>query len=86
VRADGTCEVTWLVGDGPPDLALVESLARLQLQCLRSGGHMYLEEVAALLDELLDLTGLGREVGWQAESGEEPVGLEEGVDPGNAVP
>ena len=77
VRADGTCDVTWLIGDEAPDLAVVESLARLQLVCRRAGGRIYLEEVAARLDELLDLTGLGREVGWQAESGEEPLGLEE---------
>jgi hypothetical protein len=64
----------------------VGKLAQLQLVCRRAGGHMYLEEVAAQLDELLDLTGLGRQVGWQAESGEEPVGLEERVDPGDAVP
>ena len=77
VRADGTRDVMWLVGDSPPDLAVVGKLAQLQLLCRRAGGHLYLEEVAAQLDELLDLTGLGRQVGWQAETGEEPVGLEE---------
>jgi len=77
VRADGTCDVMWLVGDSPPDLAVVGKLAHLQLLCRRAGGHLYLEEVAAQLDELLDLTGLGRQGGGQAETGEEPVGLEE---------
>jgi hypothetical protein len=86
VRADGTHEVTVLMGDGPPDLAVVGALARLQLLTRRAGCHVYLEEVDPRLDELLDLTGLGREMGWQAERGEEPIGLEEGVDPGNAVP
>jgi hypothetical protein len=86
VRADGTREVTLLVRDGPPDLSVVGTLARLQLLCRWAGCRMYLEEVDARLDELLDLTGLGREVGWQAERGEEPVRLQEGVDPGDAVP
>ncbi|HXW80675.1 MAG TPA: hypothetical protein VEJ84_14325 [Acidimicrobiales bacterium] len=85
VRGDGTRDVTLLVGDHPPDLSVVGALARLQLTCLRAGCHIYLEDVDVRLDELLDLTGLGREVGWQPEGGEELVGLEEGVDPGNAV-
>jgi hypothetical protein len=85
VRADGTREVTLLVGDRPPDLSVVAALARLQLLCRRAGGRMHLEEVDTRLYELLDLCGLGGEVGWQPEDGEEPVSLEEGVDPGNAV-
>jgi hypothetical protein len=85
VRADGTCEVTSLVLDGPPDLSVVETLARLQLLCQRAGCRMYLEDVEARLDELLNFTGLGREVGRQAEGREEPVRLEEGVDPGDAA-
>jgi hypothetical protein len=84
--ADGSSDVTWLVGHDPPDLSVIETLARLQLRCRRAGGRIYLEEVTARLDELLDLTGLGREVGRQAEGREEEVGLEERVDPGNAVP
>ena len=85
VRADGTRDATWLVGDGPPDLSVVARLARLQLECRRAGSHMHLEQVTARLGELLDLTGLGGQVGWQPERGEEAVGLEEIVDPGDAV-
>ena len=86
VRADGTRETAWLIGPDPPDIEVVERLARLQLVCRRGGGRMCLEDVSERLEELLELTGLRREAGWEAESGEEPVVLEEGVDPGDPFP
>jgi hypothetical protein len=86
VHADGTCDRVWLVGEEAPDLVTVDRLARLQLALRRSGGRMRLDEVSEALQGLLDLTGLSREVGGQPESGEEPVGLEERVDPGDPAP
>jgi len=56
--ADGTHHVVPLAGDGPPDLAVVEALARCQLMARRAGGRMWLEDLSPELAELLDLTGL----------------------------
>jgi hypothetical protein len=56
--ADGTHHVVPLAGDGPPDLAVVEALARCQLMARRAGGRMWLEDLSPGLAELLDLTGL----------------------------
>ena len=68
--ADGTRHVVPLAGDGPPDLAVVEALARCQLMTRRAGGRMWLEELSPVLAELLDLTGLRGELTGQA--GPEP--------------
>lgn len=86
VSADGRREVTWLLGQAPPDLAVVDALARLQLACRRRGKRVLLEEVAKTLDELLELAGLRGEFEWEAEGGEEPVDVEERMDPGDTVP
>jgi hypothetical protein len=86
VRQDGSCEVAYLVGHGLPDLGVVDTLARLQLVCRRAGDRLQLEEISAPLADLLELTGLRREFERQTEGGEELLHLEEGVDPGNAVP
>jgi hypothetical protein len=56
--ADGTHHVVPLAGDGPPDLAVVEALARCQLMARRAGGRMWLEDLSPGLAELLDMTGL----------------------------
>ena len=56
--ADGTHHVVPLAGDGPPDLAVVEALARCQLMARRAGGRMWLEDVSPALAELVDLAGL----------------------------
>jgi hypothetical protein len=66
VGADGTRRVVLLAGEGPPGLAVVEGLARFQLLTRRAGGRMWLEDVSPALGELLDLTGLRREVAGQA--------------------
>lgn len=68
--ADGTHHVVPLAGHGPPDLAVVEALARCQFLTRRTGGRMWLEEVSPGLAELLDLTGLRAELTGQA--GPEP--------------
>jgi hypothetical protein len=86
IGPDGRREVTWLLAQPPPDLAVVDALARLQLACRRRGARVLLEEVAERLDELLELAGLRGEFEWDAEGGEEPVDVEEGMDPGDPVP
>jgi hypothetical protein len=60
--ADGTHRVVPLVGEGAPDLAVVEALARCQLMTRRAGGRMWLEELSPVLAELLDLVGLRQEL------------------------
>lgn len=76
---------TWAVGGpGAPGLALVDELAWLQVAARRHGGSIRLSETCDDLAELLDLVGLRREVGGQAEGGEQ-VGVEEGVEPGDPV-
>ena len=67
--ADGTHHVVPLAGHGPPDLAVVEALARCQLLTRRAGGRMWLEEVSPGLAELLDLTGLRGELTGRADPG-----------------
>ncbi len=75
----------WLaVGEGPPDLAVVEALARMQLAARRLGGQIQVRDVSTELKELLDLAGLGGQVGGEPERREE-VGVEEGVEPGDPV-
>jgi hypothetical protein len=55
---DGTRLEVVLTGDGPPDLAVVEALARFQLIARRAGDRVWLEDVSAALGDLLDLAGL----------------------------
>jgi hypothetical protein len=85
-RADGSRELAWLVCDGAPDLTAVDALARLQLACRRGGDRLRLDQVSQRLEQLLELSGLGREFERQAEGGEQPGRLQEGVDPGDTVP
>ena len=77
VGADGTHRVVLVTGEGPPDLAVVAGLARCQLMARRAGGRIWLEDVSSALGELLDLTGLRREVGGQAEGREEALDVQE---------
>ena len=78
-------EACTLRGNGSPDLGAVDLLARMQLTAIRAGGRIRLTAVSKELAELLDLAGLGREVGGQPEGGEQ-VGVEEGVEPGDPAP
>lgn len=83
VGSDGTEVAAWVVGGpGVPDLAVVDALARSQLCARRQGGSVLLRDVCEELGQLLDLVGLGREVGREPEGGEE-VRVEEGVEPGD---
>jgi hypothetical protein len=65
--ADGTHHVMPLAGDGPPDLAVIEALARYQLMTRRAGGRMWLEDLSPELAELLDLAGLREEMTGEAD-------------------
>lgn len=80
VGADGTNVSVILRGEGPPDLSVVEVLARWQLNARRSGAQLRLEEACSELEMLLELAGLRREVGGQPEDGEDRLDLEEGID------
>ena len=67
-----------------PDLVVVEAIARSQLRARRSGTRIRLQFAGDELPALLELVGLRREVGGEPEGGEE-VGVEEGVEAGDAV-
>jgi hypothetical protein len=60
---DGTHRELLLAGEGPPDLAVVEIVARCQLLARRAGGRIWLEEMSPALAELLDLAGLLDQMG-----------------------
>lgn len=74
-----------LLGEGAPGLSVVDALARLQVLCGRSGVRMHLEHVHSQLDDLLELTGLRREMIGESERTKETLGIEEGVDARDAV-
>jgi hypothetical protein len=79
---------TWSVdGHGPPDLGVVDDLARVQLMARRFGCSIRLREISADLSALLDLIGLSHlfgsaplvEVGGKTEGGKK-VRVEEAVE------
>jgi hypothetical protein len=72
-------------GPEPPDLAIVDVLARLQLDARRAGGSIRLTDVRADLADLLELVGLRREVGGETERREQLLGVEERMEPGDPV-
>ena len=82
---DGTPHEVAVHGDGSPDLAFVDALARLQLLARRAGVKVHLSDMCTALEELLELSGLRRQVAGQAEVAEQPVCVEEGMDPGDPV-
>lgn len=83
VGPNGPSLAAWmLAGPDAPDLVVVDALARAQLVARRLGGSIRLLDVCEELEELLDLVGLGREVGGEAE-GRKQAGVEEGVEPGD---
>ncbi|MDT0573868.1 STAS domain-containing protein [Streptomyces sp. DSM 3412] len=85
-RLEGTgggivvCDVA---GIGPPGLAAVDVLARMQLTARRAGGRIRLRDPDPALRALLGLVGLAFEVEGQAEEGEPPGGVEEAVESGD---
>ncbi|GAA4805641.1 hypothetical protein GCM10023220_39200 [Streptomyces ziwulingensis] len=72
-------------GLGPPGLAAVELLARLQLTARRCGGRIRLRDPTPGLLSFLDLVGLRFETERQPEQREPPGGVEEAVEPGDAA-
>ncbi|QIJ64373.1 STAS domain-containing protein [Streptomyces sp. JB150] len=70
-------------GLGPPGLAVVDLLARLQLAARRAGGHIRLRDPDPALPALLDLVGLRFEVEGQPEQREPPLGVQEEMEPGD---
>ncbi|WP_309094501.1 STAS domain-containing protein [Streptomyces sp.] len=74
------CDVAGL---GPPGLAAVDLLARLQLAARRAGGRIRLRDPDPALCALLDLVGLRFEVEGQVEQREPALGVEEAVEPGD---
>ena len=73
-----------LVVPAPPDLRVVDELARLQLAARPLGRSIRLQDPSPELSQLLDLVGLRVEVGGEPEGGEE-VGVEEVVMPDDSV-
>ncbi|MFJ8183375.1 STAS domain-containing protein [Streptomyces sp. NPDC096105] len=74
------CDVAGL---GPPGLAAVNLLARLQLTARRAGGRIRLRAPSPALCALLDLVGLRFETEGQPEQREPPLGVQEAVEPGD---
>jgi ABC-type transporter Mla MlaB component len=70
-------------GLGPPGLAAVDLLARLQLTARRAGGRIRLRDPGPGLHALLDLVGLRFEVEGQTEQREPALGVQEAVEPGD---
>ncbi|WP_184761150.1 STAS domain-containing protein [Streptomyces griseoloalbus] len=72
-------------GLGPPGLAAVNLLARLQLTARRAGGRIRLRGPSPALCALLDLVGLRFETEGQPEQREPPLGVQEAVESGDPV-
>ncbi|MFI9807822.1 STAS domain-containing protein [Streptomyces sp. NPDC052301] len=70
-------------GLGPPGLAVVDLLARLELTARRAGGRIRLRDADPALHALLDLVGLRFQVEGQVEEGEPALGVEEAVESGD---
>ncbi|MFF7368069.1 MULTISPECIES: STAS domain-containing protein [Streptomyces] len=70
-------------GLGPPGLAAVDLLARLELAARRAGGRIRLRDPDPALPALLHLVGLRFQMEGQAEEREPPLGVEEAVETGD---
>ncbi|MER7840967.1 STAS domain-containing protein [Streptomyces sp. NPDC096040] len=73
------CDVA---GIGPPGLAVVDLLARLELAARRAGGRIRLRGPDPALRSLLLLVGLRFQVEGEIEEREPALGVEEEVEPG----
>ncbi|MFK0103538.1 STAS domain-containing protein [Streptomyces sp. NPDC091217] len=69
-------------GVGPPGLAVVDLLARLELAARRAGGRIRLRDPDPALRSLLRLVGVRFQVEGEAEEREPALGVEEEVEPG----
>ncbi|MEU6771045.1 STAS domain-containing protein [Streptomyces sp. NPDC046759] len=72
-----------LGGLGPPGLAVVDLLARLELAARRAGGRIRLRAPDPALPALLDLVGLRFQMEGEAEEREPALGVEEAVETGD---
>ncbi|MEU6664401.1 STAS domain-containing protein [Streptomyces sp. NPDC046727] len=70
-------------GLGPPGLAAVDLLARLELTARRAGGRIMLRDADPALQALLDLVGLRFQMEGQLEEREPALGVEEAVETGD---
>jgi ABC-type transporter Mla MlaB component len=80
----------------PTDVVLVEALARLQLTARRRGAQLRVRGASCALQQLIAFVGLsgvlpldvalGVEPSRQAEQREQSRGVQERVEPGDAVP
>ncbi|TWV29456.1 STAS domain-containing protein [Streptomyces misionensis] len=77
------CDVRGL---GPPGLAEVDLLARLELTARRAGGRIRLRAPGPALRALLALTGLRFQMEGQTEEREPAPGVEEAVETGDPAP
>ncbi|MGW3264590.1 STAS domain-containing protein [Streptomyces sp. NPDC001056] len=68
---------------GPPGLAEVDLLARLELSARRAGGRIRLRAPGPALLALLALAGLRFQMEGQPEEGEPAPGVEEAVETGD---
>jgi hypothetical protein len=69
-----------------PHLGTVEALCRLRMSVAPMGYVLRVRGATTQLEELLALCGLGESVvvgQWQPEEGEEAIGVEEEVEPGD---
>ncbi|MFD8812200.1 STAS domain-containing protein [Streptomyces sp. NPDC059627] len=73
------CDVAGL---GPPGLAAVDLLARLELAARRAGGRIRLRDPDPALRSLLRFVGLRLQVEGEIEEREPALGVEEEVEPG----
>ncbi|WP_343075735.1 hypothetical protein [Streptomyces roseirectus] len=69
-------------GLGPPKLAHVDAIARMQLAAKRAGGRVRLRAPDPALTALLGLVGLVLEVEGEPEEGEPAGGVEVEVETG----
>ncbi|MBW8795872.1 MAG: STAS domain-containing protein [Streptomyces sp.] len=69
-------------GLGPPGLAAVDLLARLELTARRAGGRIRLRDPDPALRALLRFVGLRLQMEGEAEEREPALGVEEEVEPG----
>ncbi|WP_155054039.1 STAS domain-containing protein [Streptomyces blattellae] len=84
LEATGAGAVVCDVGGlGPPGLAAVDLLARLELAARRAGGRIRLRDPGPALHALLDLVGLRFEMEGQPQQREPAFGVEEAVEPGD---
>lgn len=74
-------EAGWLVGGyGAPALDAVDAVARLMLLARRAGTPVRFSEVATGVRELVELAGVGVEMQWEPEGGEQQLGLHRGEE------